>query len=32
MPEQIKAHTKSNGDSHARYHDGDWLTVQAEAG
>lgn len=31
MPEQIKAHTKSNVDSHARFHDGDWLTVQAEA-
>lgn len=37
MAEQIKAHTMGTRrepaamDSHARYHDGDWLTVAAEA-
>ncbi|QGJ92752.1 hypothetical protein QDA04_gp82 [Microbacterium phage Megan] len=31
MPEQIKAHTTSAPDSHTRYHDGDWVTVQSEA-
>lgn len=30
MPEQVKARTQSNVDSHARYHGGDWLTVEKE--